>query len=104
MGAARREPRGVEITERVGKLLPVLYTPSQGKRGKYWRFRPKLDFKIEHTGTAVFGCARPCVLNRMEGGKHCELRKFHQLLLRPKSSAIPVRTGPVERNRVHKDL
>ena len=28
MGAARREPRGVEITERAGKPLPVLYTPS----------------------------------------------------------------------------
>ena len=85
MGAARREPRGVEITERVGKLLPVLYTPSQGKRGKYWPFRPKLDFKIEHTGTALLkwqDCARPCVLNLTEGGKHCELGEFHQLLLR----------------------
>ena len=63
MGAARREPRGVEITESVGKLLPVLYTPSHGKRGKYWPFRPKLDFKIEHTGTALLkwqDCARPC--------------------------------------------
>ena len=48
---------------RADKPLPVLYTPSQGKRGKCWPFRPKLDFKIEQTGTALFGCARPCVLN-----------------------------------------
>ena len=48
---------------RAGKPLPVLYTPSQGERGKCWPLKPKLDFKIEHTGTAVFGCARPCVLN-----------------------------------------
>ena len=47
---------------RAGKPLPVLYTPSQGERGKCWPLKPKSDFKIEHTGTAVFGCARPCVL------------------------------------------
>ena len=48
---------------RAGKPLPVLYTPSQGERGKCWPLKPKSDFKIEYTGTVVFGCARPCVLN-----------------------------------------
>ncbi len=26
-------------------------------------FETEIRFKIEYTGTAVFGCARPCVLN-----------------------------------------
>ena len=70
MGAARREPRGVKITMRAGKPLPVLYTPSQGKRGKYWykteirvqdrthghsrvRLRPSLCREMCKGGTAV---------------------------------------------------
>ena len=53
MGAARREPLGVKITMRAGKPLPVLYTPSQGERGKCWLLKPKSEFKIEQTGTAM---------------------------------------------------
>ena len=33
----------------------------------------KSEFKIEHTGTAVFGCARPCVLNLTVGGNTVNL-------------------------------
>ena len=49
---------------RAGKPLPVLYTPSlRGARQISVIECLKLDFKIEKTGTAVFGCAHPCVLN-----------------------------------------
>ena len=58
---------------RAGKPLPVLYTPSQGERGKCWPLKQKSAFKIEYTGTAVFGCARPCVLNLTVGGNTVNL-------------------------------
>lgn len=61
---------------RAGKPLPVLYTTSQGKRGKCWPFRPKLDFKIEQTGTAVVGCARPCVLKYAKEENIVKLENF----------------------------
>ena len=66
MGAARREPRGVKITMRAGKPLPVLYTPSQGKRGKYW-YKTEIRVQDRTNGHSVFGCARPCVLKQRKG-------------------------------------
>ena len=60
---ARREPRGVEITERAGKPPPMLYTPCQGKRGKYW-YKTEIRVQDRTHGHSVFGCARPCVLTR----------------------------------------
>ena len=50
---------------RAGKPLPVLYTPStEGCEANIGDTNDsKSEFKIEHTGTAVFGCVRPCVLN-----------------------------------------
>ena len=49
---------------RAGKPLPVLYTPStEGREANISDTNDsKSEFKIEHTGTAVFSCARPCVL------------------------------------------
>ena len=46
---------------RAGKPLPVLYTPSQGKRGKYW-YKTEIRVQDRTNGHSVFGCARPCVL------------------------------------------
>ena len=50
---------------RAGKPLPVLYTPfTEGREANISDINDsKSEFKIEHTGTAVFGCARPCILN-----------------------------------------
>ena len=49
---------------RAGKPLSVLYTPStEGRETNISDINDsKSEFKIEHTGTVVFGCARPCVL------------------------------------------
>ncbi len=51
---------------RAGKPLPVLYTPfTEGREANISDINDsKSEFKIEYTGTAVFGCARPCVLNK----------------------------------------
>ena len=61
---------------RAGKPLPVLYTPSQGERGKCWPLKQKSDFKIEYTGTAVVGCARPCVLKYAKEENIVKLENF----------------------------
>lgn len=63
---------------RAGKPLPVLYTPSL--RGASANISDtndsKSDFKIEHTGTAVFGCARPCVLKYAKEENTVKLENF----------------------------
>lgn len=50
---------------RAGKPLSVLYTPfTEGREANFSDLSTTIIFKIEHTGTAVVGCARPCILNK----------------------------------------
>ena len=88
---------------RAGKPLPVLYTPSQGERGKCWPLKPKLDQDRTHGHSRVR--LRPFLcLEFHKGGKRCETGEFHQLSLRIASPAIFAGAGPIERNGVRKSL
>ena len=65
MGAAGWEPRGVRIHEGRQAAARAVHSLTEGREANISEINDsKSEFKIEHTGTAVFGCARPCVLTR----------------------------------------
>ena len=60
---------------RAGKPLPVLYTPSQGERGKCWPLKPKLDQDRTHGHSRVR--LRPSLcLEMCKGGTALKLENF----------------------------
>ena len=60
---------------RAGKPLPVLYTPSQGERGKCWPLKPKLDQDRTHGHSRVR--LRPSLcLEMCKGGTTVKLENF----------------------------